>query len=145
MTDSRRQPKQQIDTPDEVPRFSSDEEAAEFWKSHKLGPALLNRMEPPPEGVLPEPRARTTPISVRMDSGVLTEVKDLADDRDMRYQTLLKELVEVGLAAETSSSPEPDVRWVLWERAAFPRDPEDSSARRRSEAVRTRGRVLEYA
>lgn len=151
MTDSRHQPKQQIDSPDDVPRFSSDEEAAEFWKTHHLGPAMLDRMEHAPEEAFAGRRPRTKLISLRMDSELLVVLKGMAIERHTPYQTLLKELVVMGLAVTTSGAAtttganELEFGWTASGQVAFPRVFEQPTTRRHTEAVRQRGRVLEFA
>jgi hypothetical protein len=78
---------------DEVPRFASEAEEAEFWATHALGEDLLAEMGQVPEGELPPPRPRTRPVAVRFDDATLRRLKVLAARRHKGYQTLLKEFV----------------------------------------------------
>jgi hypothetical protein len=45
---------------DEIPEFATEDEEDEFWATHSLGPELLDQMGPPPPGLLPPPRPRST-------------------------------------------------------------------------------------
>jgi hypothetical protein len=78
---------------DEVPRFGSEAEEAEYWSTHELGEELLGRAGPVPEGELPPPRPRTRPVAVRFDDDTLQRLRILAERRHKGYQTLLKEFV----------------------------------------------------
>jgi predicted DNA binding CopG/RHH family protein len=156
----------------DIPSFTSDEEEAQFWADHELGDALLNRMDRPPEGLLPPARSRAKPISLRIDPAVLIVVKSLAQQRGMGYQTLMKQFLlerlaieEPSLVAETVVSrsfnhetsmhpPEdesvtaaagPASRASDAAVATFPRVAENQSVCRRATAVRRRGHVLAFA
>ncbi len=78
---------------DEVPEFASEADESEFWATHGLGPELLARMQPVPEGELPPSRPRTRPVAVRFDDDTLRRLRRLAARRRKGYQTLLKEFV----------------------------------------------------
>lgn len=82
-----------FESPDEIPTFSGEMEEAEFWRTHSLGEGMLARMDTPPDGLLPPPRARTQPIAIRFDADTLARLKALARGRNKGYQTLLKEFV----------------------------------------------------
>lgn len=49
----------EIHSIDEIPAQMSEDEEAEFWATHSLGPELLAKMEPVPDGILPPARERT--------------------------------------------------------------------------------------
>jgi hypothetical protein len=78
---------------EQVPDFASEAEERAFWDSHDLGDDLVQQMEPVPDGILPAPRARTRPVSLRFDESTLRRLKALAKRRHKGYQTLLKEFV----------------------------------------------------
>jgi hypothetical protein len=42
--------------PSEIPPFASEDDEAEFWATHRLGPELLDQAEPIPKGERPPPR-----------------------------------------------------------------------------------------
>lgn len=81
----------EVNGPEEIPEFGSDEEEAEFWSRHSFGEGLLEKMRPIPESVLPRPRTR--PISLRFDEDVLRRSKALAERKNKGYQTMIKEFV----------------------------------------------------
>lgn len=83
----------EINSPDEIPEFESEREEHEFWSTHSLSEEFFEKAEPVPEGVLPPPRPRTRPISLRFDEDVLARVKVMAARKHKGYQTMLKEFV----------------------------------------------------
>jgi uncharacterized protein (DUF4415 family) len=110
----------EIQSLDEVPRFKSEAEEAEFWATHSLGEKLLDQMEPIPEGELPPPRPRTKPISLRFDKDVLERLKTMAKLKHKGYQTMLKEFVlerlyeeekREGLLQESEKPEDQGPRW----------------------------------
>ncbi len=95
---------------EDIPRFTSEDEEAEFWATHTLGPGLLAEMRPAREADpdLPDPEAvrahldqrrqrdrgeRTQPIPIRFDADVLRRLRGLAARKHTGYQTLLKQFV----------------------------------------------------
>jgi len=84
---------EEVQSWEEVPTFSSEEEEAEFWSTHGLGERLLATMGPLPGGVLPDARPRTRPIAVRFDEDVIRRLRVVAKAKHKGYQTLLKEFV----------------------------------------------------
>jgi predicted DNA binding CopG/RHH family protein len=89
----KREKLKEIHSFEEIPKFESEEEEADFWATHSLGDELLEKMGPVPEGVLPPARPRTRPIGVRFDDDVVRRLKALASKKNKGYQTLLKEFV----------------------------------------------------
>ncbi len=79
--------------PSEIPENMSEAEEREFWDTHEITEEFLENAEPIPEGILPPPRPRTRPISLRLDDDVLRRLKDMARKKHKGYQTLLKEFV----------------------------------------------------
>src|SRR3712207_1426258 len=83
----------EINSPEEIPEFSSEAEEAEYWSRHALGEGLLERMAPLPEAELPPSRPSTRSVVVRLDQDALRRLKALAEKQHKGYQTLLKEFV----------------------------------------------------
>lgn len=83
----------EINSPEEIPEFETEEEEREFWSTHSLSEEFFEKAEPIPEGVLPPARPRTRPISLRFDEDMLERLKALAKTKHKGYQTLLKEFV----------------------------------------------------
>lgn len=88
MNRSRLQP---VNSPEEVPEGLSDEDQIRFWETHEITEEFLAKAELASEDE--RPRSRTTPITVRFDDFTLGRLKDLAESRNVGYQTLLREFV----------------------------------------------------
>jgi uncharacterized protein (DUF4415 family) len=88
---------------DDIPAFASERDEAEYWDRHTFGPALLARMKPAHPQKQPARRQRAKPITIRLDTAVLTRLRGLAARRGIGYQTLLKQLVARGIAEEEQS------------------------------------------
>lgn len=92
-----------VRNPSEVPDFTTEKEAREFWDTHEVTEEYLQSAGPVAEKDLPPPRprtGRTRPIAVRFDEDVLERLKQLADHKHKGYQTLLKEFVSERLYEE---------------------------------------------
>lgn len=93
----------EVNSWDEVPVFASEAEEADFWGSHSFGPGLTAEAEAGTldlDEVLPPPRARAAPVSLRLDPSTISRLKTLARRRDKGYQTLAKEFIAERLYEE---------------------------------------------
>jgi predicted DNA binding CopG/RHH family protein len=81
-----------------IPVFRSDEEAGEFWMTHDtteyLDWSTARRVR------FPKLRPSTATISLRLPQAMLDELRVLANQRDVPYQSLLKVYLAERLAAE---------------------------------------------
>lgn len=81
-----------------IPEFRSHEEAGEFWMTHDtteyLDWSTARRVR------FPKLRPSTTTISLRLPQGMLDELRVLANQQDVPYQSLLKVYLAERLAAE---------------------------------------------
>lgn len=81
-----------------VPVFKSDEEAGEFWMTHDTTEYLdwtkARRV------TFPNLRPSTATISLRLPQGLLNELRILANERDVPYQSLLKVFLAERVAKE---------------------------------------------
>lgn len=142
---------QPVEEPEGIPSFSSEDEEAKFWATHELGDGLLSRMQRPREGLLPVPRPPAKPISLRIDQDVLAAVKRVAHERDMPYQTLLKELLVKQLAIEDDpgvARPSPAIHSARIRKqatACFARSTDARAVCRRTDAIRKRRSVLVHS
>lgn len=72
----------------EIPEFTSEKREREFWETHDSteyvdwSRAVL--------AVFPDLKPSTETISLRLPAGLLAELKILANQRDVPYQSLLK-------------------------------------------------------
>lgn len=80
-----------IDDPSEIPENLSDEERIAFLEKRGVSEEFLDNAEEVPEEERPRPRTR--PINVRFDDFTLGRLKELAERRNVGYQTLLKDFV----------------------------------------------------
>ena len=93
-----------------IPEFRSHEEAGEFWMTHDTTEYLdwskARRVQ------FPKLRPSTTTISLRLPQGMLDELRILANQQDVPYQSLLKVYLAERLAAERgrSSTGQPNKR-----------------------------------
>jgi len=82
----------------EVPRFRSEAKEREFWQEHDSAEYIdWSRAK---TVVLPSLKPSTATISLRLPEGMLDELKVLANQRDVPYQSLLKVFLAERLAAE---------------------------------------------
>lgn len=85
-----------------IPRFRTEDEEREFWAAHDSteyvdwGKARVVRF--------PNLRPSSTAISVRLPDTLLTELKLLANERDVPYQSLLKVYLADRISAERRRS-----------------------------------------
>ncbi len=82
-----------VTCPGEVPRFSSEQEEAAYWRTNALSDGLWATLPSAPEEDLPPMRPRTRSVVIRFDDSTLRRMKALALRRNKGYQTLLKEFV----------------------------------------------------
>ncbi len=83
----------EVNSRDEIPSFKNEEEEHEFWAGHTLSDEFWEDAAPIPEGELPPPRPRKTPVSVRFDDDLINRLKALAAKKDIGYQSLLRRFV----------------------------------------------------
>lgn len=81
-----------------VPRFRSEAEERAFWQEHDsvdyIDWSVAERVR------LPNLKPSTATISLRLPEGMLEELKVLANQRDVPYQSLLKVFLAERLATE---------------------------------------------
>lgn len=81
-----------------VPRFATEAEERAFWAEHDTADYVdwsqAARVR------LPNLKPSTATISLRLPEGMLDELKVLANERDVPYQSLLKVFLAERLAAE---------------------------------------------
>lgn len=81
-----------------IPRFATEDEERDFWGSHDTveyfnwSKAVL--------ATLPELKPSTTTISLRLPAFLLEELKALANERDVPYQSLMKVFLAERIARE---------------------------------------------
>jgi len=81
-----------------VPRFQSEDEEREFWAEHDV--VDFFDWDNSVRGSFPALKPSTTTISLRLPKGLLDELKALANERDVPYQSLLKVFLAERVARE---------------------------------------------
>jgi len=81
-----------------IPEFASEAEEQEFWATADTTEyfdwSQARRV------VFPKLRPTTTPISIRLPETLLTELKRLANEQDVPYQSLMKVYLAERVALE---------------------------------------------
>jgi predicted DNA binding CopG/RHH family protein len=89
--------------PKTIPTFRSEDEEREFWatadSTEYFDWSKARRV------VFPNLKPSTATISLRLPQGMLDELKVLANQRDVPYQSLLKVYLSERIAVERGRSP----------------------------------------
>lgn len=84
-----------------IPKFKDEAQERRFWESHDTADYVdWSRAI---KVTLPDLKPSTTTISLRLPADVLEELKQLANRKDVPYQSLLKMLLSESLARERRS------------------------------------------
>jgi len=78
----------------DVPRFSSEEEEASFWKETSLDSRLMNI------SMLKTDNRDSITITLRFDPRMLARIKRLARSRYLNYQSMIKQWLSERLEKE---------------------------------------------
>jgi predicted DNA binding CopG/RHH family protein len=71
-----------------IPRFKTEDQEREFWSKHDAVDYFdWSRAV---QAAFPNLKPSTTSISLRLPTSMLTELKSLANKRDVPYQSLMK-------------------------------------------------------
>jgi predicted DNA binding CopG/RHH family protein len=74
-----------------IPRFRNETEEREFWATHDTADYI--DWSKAKQAVFPNLRPSTESISLRLPAPLLADLKALANERDVPYQSLLKVLL----------------------------------------------------
>ncbi len=80
------------------PRFASEDEERAFWAEHDVVDYF--DWDNAEEGSFPALKPSTATISVRLPEAMLEELKALANEQDVPYQSLLKMFLAERIARE---------------------------------------------
>lgn len=86
-------------TPRTIPTFASEREEREYWETHDAGDIV--DWASARQAVFPNLKASTETISLRLPSALLSDLKVLANKRDVPYQSLLKVYLADRVSRET--------------------------------------------
>lgn len=71
-----------------IPEFKNEDEEREFWKAHDSTEYMdWHKAE---RAVFPDLKPSTKTISLRLPESMLAELRQLANKRDIPYQSLIK-------------------------------------------------------
>jgi len=84
-----------------IPRFENEDQEREFWASHS--PLDCFDSSRPIRGSFPNLRPSLKSVSIRLPEDLLLELKNLANKRDVPYQSLMKIFLAREVAIERGS------------------------------------------
>ena len=93
---------------DEIPRFKSEREEAEFWATHSLAD-IWDQLEPVGIEVSPGARritlrrSRKKPVTLRLEERQIAQAKQLARKKSLSYQALMRSWISEGITREEQS------------------------------------------
>jgi predicted DNA binding CopG/RHH family protein len=71
-----------------IPDFKNDDEEVEFWENHDSSDYIdWSKAE---RAVFPNLKLSTESISLRLPAPLLAHIKELANEKDVPYQSLMK-------------------------------------------------------
>lgn len=79
-----------------LPKFKNNREEVAFWSKIDLADYL--EAKDLQEDIIPDLKTKTKPVSFRLPVNVLNRIKSLAAQRDIPYQSLMKDFVFRGLS-----------------------------------------------
>jgi predicted DNA binding CopG/RHH family protein len=91
--------------PKEIPEFQNEDEEREFWATHDSTDYL--DWEKAQQVILPKLKPSTKKISLRMSESMLNELRQLANKRDVPYQSLIKVFLRERIDKELYKKPMP--------------------------------------
>lgn len=72
----------------QIPKFKNADEEAAFWDEHDSADYI--DWSKADEAIFPNLKASTESISLRLPSALLARIKELANEKDVPYQSLMK-------------------------------------------------------
>ncbi len=85
------------------PRFPSEAAERAYWETHDTAGHVDWRQAKP--AVFPNLKPSSETVSLRLPAGLLAELKTLANQRDVPYQSLLKVFLAERVADERGQEP----------------------------------------
>ena len=94
--------------PKQIPTFRNEREERAFWESHDTTDYV--DWSKAAVGRFPKLKPSTTTISLRLPAPLLADLKSLANERDVPYQSLLKVYLAERVTAEHRQGAQPNQR-----------------------------------
>jgi len=82
-----------------IPKFNSQKQELEFWSKIDFGDYL--KAADLQEANIPSLKPKTKPVSFRLPINVLSRIKAMATERDVPYQSLMKDIIFKGVVSAT--------------------------------------------
>jgi predicted DNA binding CopG/RHH family protein len=82
------------DTDKSIPEFASDDEERAFWETHDI----RDYDDGPADIAWDIKREKKKRVTMRLEPSLIDELKELADDVEVPYQTLTRALIRRGVA-----------------------------------------------
>ena len=117
-----------------IPKFASEATEREFWETHDS--AKYVDWSKASVASLPKLKPSTETISIRLPAPLLSDLKALANKRDVPYQSLLKVFVSERVTAEWRASTH---RAALSNKALQPTSRKRQKARAKRVSTAARG------
>jgi predicted DNA binding CopG/RHH family protein len=86
-----------------IPHFENEDQEREFWATHS--PLDYFDSTDPRKGSFPNLKPSLKSVSIRLPEDLLNELKNLANKKDVPYQSLVKILLARQIALERGISP----------------------------------------
>ncbi len=83
-----------------IPKFSTEDEEREFWNTHDTTDYI--DWSKAKQTLFPKLKPSTQTISLRLPEDLLSQIKILANKRDMPYQSFLKNILYEHVQEESS-------------------------------------------
>lgn len=87
-----------------IPKFENEDQEREFWATHS--PLDYFDSSKPQKGSFPNLKPSLKSISIRLPEDLLNELKNLANKKDVPYQSLVK----IFLARQIALERKPSIR-----------------------------------
>ena len=89
---------------DEIPRFKSEAEEADFWSTHSLAD-IWDQLEPVEFEISPKVRRitlrkRKKPVTLRLEERQIAIAKKMARAKSLSYQALMRSWINEGIVRE---------------------------------------------
>ena len=78
-----------------IPSFKSEDDERKFWDAHDSTDYI--DWSKAKRAIFPNLQLTKKPISLRITESLLAKVKNIANKKDMPYQTLMKQYISKGL------------------------------------------------
>jgi len=85
-----------------IPEFKNEDQEREFWATHS--PLDYFNVRQVKNGSFPNLKPSTKSVSIRLPEDLLAELKNLANKKDVPYQSLVKILLARQVAIERESA-----------------------------------------